>query len=920
MRKLPLPFILIVCALRATLFLGAGLVLLQPCARGSGVFEDTGILNTARDLHTATLLPNDIVLVAGGEVGNGVSFNALATAELYDPALGTWTTTGSLNTARLRHTATLLPNGMVLVAGGHDSSYNPTASAELYDPALGTWSATVSLNTARVFHTATLLPNGMVLVAGGEDSSGSASASAELYDPATATWSAAGNLNTARDFHTATLLPNGTVLVSGGFNGATFASAELYDPALGIWSTTGDLNTARSVHTATLLPNGMVLVAGGFDSSANPTASAELYDPALGTWTTTGSLNTARLRHTATLLPDGTVLVAAGAADSSYNPTASAELYDPASGTWDATGSLNTARYIHTATLLPNGMVLVPGGFNGASLASAELYNPLPPVITSPLSATATIDLPFSYQFEAIGATSLAVDDQTLPKGLFFDPPLRAIVGTSTITGTFQVALSATNATGTTNATLVLTGQPLPTSGPVIISVTSATGRTGSPFNFQVVTSGGSSATRLSATGLPPGLSADAVTGEISGTATTDGSFLVNLSVTDAGTTNTATLQLTLTSDLAVPVIVSPDSASLFPGLAFRYVIEAPTSDSSDPVTYSEIGPLPLGLDLDQTTGIISGTPQIGAGMQPTPALAGGVVSNVQIFACNSSGCAAQGLFFLLPTGAANISTRLSVGTDDNVLIGGFITQGNAPMKLVVRGIGPSLPLAGVLADPYLELHSGALTIASNDNWKDNLEGGSQEVAIENTNLAPTNDLESAILGVLDPGGYTAIVRGAYNGTGVGLVEVYNLGAASMDLSSEAHLGNISTRGDVQTGDNVMIGGFINQGAVPIQVLVRGIGPSLTPFGVSGALANPVLELHKPDGTVVMNDDWMTDQKADIMATGLAPANALESAILVTLPVGEGLYTAIVSGVNGTTGVALVEAYFGSPCLGTSCP
>ena len=171
------------------------------------------------------------------------------------------------------------------------------------------------------------------------------------------------------------------------------------------------------------------------------------------------------------------------------------------------------------------------------------------------------------------------------------------------------------------------------------------------------------------------------------------------------------------------------------------------------------------------------------------------------------------GAFLPVPNGAANISTRLSVGTEENVLIGGFITQGNAPMKLVIRGIGPSLPLGGLLANPYLELHSGALTIASNDNWKDNLAGGSQEVAIENTGLAPTNDLESAILGVLDPGGYTAIMHGTNNETGVGLVEVYNLGAASMDVSSEAHLANISTRGNVQTGDNVMIGGFINEGS-----------------------------------------------------------------------------------------------------------
>ena len=217
------------------------------------------------------------------------------------------------------------------------------------------------------------------------------------------------------------------------------------------------------------------------------------------------------------------------------------------------------------------------------------------PLITSPLVATATVGLPFSYQFEATGATSLAVDASTLPPGLTFDPTLRAIVGNPTVEGTFQVGLSASNSAGTTNATLVLTVQPFPAAGPVIMSVTSATGRTGSPFAFQVITSGGSSAARVTQAGLPLGLSIDSVTGEISGTVTTDGSFSVTLSVTDAGITNTTTLQLTFTSDLAVPVIVSPNSALLFPGLPFSYTILAPTSDSTDPVTYSEIGPLPPG-------------------------------------------------------------------------------------------------------------------------------------------------------------------------------------------------------------------------------------------------------------------------------------------------------------------------------------
>ena len=543
---------------------------------------------------------------------------------------------------------------------------------------------------------------------------------------------------------------------------------------------------------------------------------------------------------------------------------------------------------------------------------------PIPPVITSPLNAAATVNLPFSYQFEATGATSLSVG--VLPDGVTFDPDLRAIVGSPKLEGTFQIDLSASNGGGTTTATLVLTIQPFPAAGPVVNSVTSATGRTGQFFRFQIATTGGSPATQLSVTGLPAGLSADPMTGEIIGTVANDGSFLVTLAVTDAGITNSFTLELTFTSDLTIPVIVSSNTALLFPNLPFLYTIDAPSSDSVDPIAYSKVGPLPPGLGLDQDAGIISGTFTLSLGLLPQPALAGGVVTNTQIFACNSHGCAAQGIYFLLPTGAANISTRLSVGTNDDVLIGGFITKGNAPSKLVVRGIGPSLPLSGILSNPFVELHNATDTVASNDNWKDDLSGGSQEIAIENSGLPPTNDLESAILAVLDPGSYTAIMRGATNGTGIGLIEVYNLGAASLDLGSEAHLANISTRGKVQTGDNVMIGGFINQGAVPMQVLIRGIGPSLAAFGVTGALADPILELHEPDGTVITNDGWMSDQKTAILTTGLAPTNDLEAAILITVPVGEGGYTAIVRGVNSTTGVGLVEAYFGDPCLGSSCP
>ena len=321
----------------------------------------TGSLNTKREFHTATLLPDGKVLAAGG--GNP---STLASAELYDPASGTWTATGSMGIVREFHTATLLLSGKVLVAGGDGN----LASAELYDPATGAWTSTGRLANRRESHTSTLLPSGKVLVAGGNGTL----ASAELYDPATGRWTATGSLAKGRGSHTATLLANGTVLVAGGLGiGGALASAELYDPSRGTWTTTGSLNTARFSSTATLLPDGKVLAAAGEDNNFSTLASAELYDPATGTWTTTGSLATARTWHTATLLPSGKVLAAAGYNGPAY--ISSAELYDPVTGTWTATESLASSRAHHTETLLSDGRVLVAAGIAGSdTLASAELY------------------------------------------------------------------------------------------------------------------------------------------------------------------------------------------------------------------------------------------------------------------------------------------------------------------------------------------------------------------------------------------------------------------------------------------------------------------------------------------------------------------------------------------------------------------
>ena len=337
----------------------------------TGTFTPTGGLNTARLYHTATLLNNGMVLIVGGYAENG---NILASAELYNPATGTFSPTGSLNTARELHTATMVQgimiNGMVLIAGGQGSA-GALASAELYDPMGGTFAPTGSLNTARVYHTATLLNggsvnNGTVLIAGGYDNNGNPSASAELYNPATATFTPTLNLNTARYRHTATLLNNSTVLVAGGedSNGNAFASAELYDPATGSFTANDSLNTARILHTATLLNNGTDLMAGGYGSSAYLTA-AELDDPATGTFAPTGSLNIGRYLHTASLLNNGMNLVAGGHNSNGY--LASAELYEPGTLTPPNLVSISVSPSSPTVPLDTGQQLIATGTFSDGS-------------------------------------------------------------------------------------------------------------------------------------------------------------------------------------------------------------------------------------------------------------------------------------------------------------------------------------------------------------------------------------------------------------------------------------------------------------------------------------------------------------------------------------------------------------------------
>ena len=336
-----------------------------------GTLNQAQRMSAQRASHTATLLNDGKVLIAGGFVGEE---NSLAGAETFDPTTNGFSRAENMREKRSSHTATLLPNGKILIAGGFNGNY--LDSAEIYDPATGKFALTTKMTTARSGHVAVLLNNGKVLLAGGVGTGWTFLASAEIYDPASNAFTHTGAMTTARESHTVTLLKDGQILITGGHQGrraATkiYSSCEIYNPANGAFTQTGNLTVKRHKHDAVLLADGRVLIVGGSDErdGAGAYRNAEIYDPTKKTFAAVSNMNAARykLQGTAILLQNGKVLIAGGASR--------AEVYDPATNTFSySSGDMGTMRLFATATLLRNGRVLIVGGYDNRMATSSDAW------------------------------------------------------------------------------------------------------------------------------------------------------------------------------------------------------------------------------------------------------------------------------------------------------------------------------------------------------------------------------------------------------------------------------------------------------------------------------------------------------------------------------------------------------------------
>ena len=644
------------------------------------------------------------------------------------------------------------------------------------------------------------------------------------------------------------------------------------------WTPTTIVNApvAREGHNAVWTGSEMI-VWGGYDGMNMDLNTGAKYQPATDSWTATSIANAPDVRWLHSTVWTGIEMIVWGGANFNGRLSTGGR-YDPITDTWTATSLVNVPmeRNYHTAVWTGSEMIIWGGSSCGGNckLNTGGRYNPTTDSWTGPTSTVSAPIPRFVHAAVWTGSEMIIWGGSDSMNYLHTGGRYNPSTNSWTPTGLTNVPLGRAVPAVWTGSEMIVWGGVDET-----INVTNTGGRYNpSTDSWILTTTVDAPLPRGGATGVWTGSEMIVWGGNDTSTFfNTGGRYNAGTDSWRSTTTDNApSLRFSYTAVwTGSQMIIWGGGSNVGIALNTGGIYCAQSSPTPTPTATATATPTSTPTPTPTATSNPTPTPTA----SPTPTLTPGVR-------------------------AINLSTRLLVGTGNDVGIGGLIVSGTGPRHVLLRGIGPSLSglIPAALPDPVLELHgpAGFQTI-TNNNWKD-----TQQAAIEATGLAPSNDLESAILVDLAPGAYTAILSGNAGVVGVGLVEVYDL-----SMNEDSKLGNISTRGFVSTGDEIMIAGFIlagNNGAD--NIIVRGIGPSLTPFGVPNALADPMLELRNSNGALIRaNNDWMDDpaQKALITAAGLAPANNFESALYETLAPGQ--YTALLSGVNMGTGVGLVEAY-----------